>query len=57
MNPLEQLAYPVRCTYPDCGEVLRDAIALDEHISEEHLPEAVWTFAFENTKPAEERAA
>lgn len=49
-NPLEEFIYPVTCTYPDCGVVLHSAIEVDEHICEEHLTEAVWTFADENMR-------
>jgi hypothetical protein len=50
-NPLDNLPFPVRCTYPgcDCG-LFRTAIEVDEHITEEHLPEAVWTFAEQNMR-------
>ena len=45
-TPLDELNFPVRCTYPDCSAgpfVTGDQV--DEHITEEHLPEAVWNFA------------
>jgi hypothetical protein len=49
MNPLEALNFPVVCTYPGCESgLLHNAIEVDEHISEEHLLEAVWTFAHEH---------
>ncbi len=49
MNPLDQLAFPVYCGYPDCDAgPFNNGIAVDEHISEDHLTEAVWLFAIEN---------
>jgi hypothetical protein len=50
-TPLESLPFPVRCVYPGCGAgPFGTPIAVDEHITEEHLPEAVWTFATEHMK-------
>lgn len=46
-TPLAHLPFPVTCKY--CGTGLfYNAIEVDEHISEEHLPEAVWMFAVDN---------
>jgi hypothetical protein len=55
MTVLESMyTYPVRCTYPDCDSGRLDsAIELDEHITEEHLAEAVWTFARDNAREVE----
>jgi hypothetical protein len=50
-TPLDELSFPVRCDYADCGEVLNSAMAVDEHITECHLPESVWTFAHNYMKP------
>lgn len=50
-TPLEALPFPVLCGYPDCGAgPFNNGDEVDEHISEEHLPEAVWTFAEENMR-------
>lgn len=47
-NPLDDLVFPVRCNYPGCDSgLLHSGIEVDEHITQEHLPEAVWAFAFE----------
>lgn len=54
-NPLEQLHFPVMCNYPECGQgPFKNAIEVDEHICEDHITEAVWTFAFENMKELSE---
>ena len=43
-TPLDDLPFPVVCEY--CGDgPFSNAIEVDEHISESHLPEAVWGFA------------
>lgn len=48
-SPLEDLPFPVMCGYPDCDSgPFHNAIEVDEHITQEHLTEAVWTFAVEN---------
>lgn len=50
-TPLDKLPFPVTCNYADCGAgPFKDAVEVDEHVSEEHLPEAVWDFAYENMK-------
>ena len=51
-TPLDELDFPVFCSYPDCAaEPFNTAIEADEHITECHLPEAVWDFAVEHMKP------
>ncbi len=52
-NPFNELQFPVVCSYPGCeaGPFLT-AVEVDEHITEEHLPEAIWTFALEQMIPA-----
>lgn len=51
IGPLEQLPFPVMCTYEECGEgPFLNGIEVDEHITEEHLCETVWSFAFDNMK-------
>lgn len=51
-TPLSDLPFPVYCSYPDCGDgPFENAGEVDEHISDMHLPEAVWTFAAEHMKP------
>jgi len=48
-KPIEKLDYPVKCGYTGCGEgPFYSAEQVDEHITENHLPEAIWTFAIEN---------
>jgi len=50
-TPLDELPFPVTCTYPGCGAGLfYSGIEVDEHISEEHLPQAVWAFAAEHMR-------
>ena len=50
-NPLDALSFPVICCYPGCGEgPFVDAIQVDEHITENHLLEAVWSFAIEQMR-------
>lgn len=50
-TPLDELPFPVFCDYADCGcGPFKNADQVDAHISEEHLPEAVWTFAAEHMK-------
>ena len=49
-NPLEGLPFPVICIYPQCGALLANAVEVDEHITEEHLPESIWTFAENNMR-------
>lgn len=49
-TPLDNLPFPVTCKYPGCGVVLESAIEVDEHITEEHLPEAIWNFADDNMR-------
>jgi hypothetical protein len=44
VSPLDELPFPVFCTYCDDGPFV-DAIQVDEHITEDHLTEAVWNFA------------
>lgn len=56
-NPLDTLEFPVSCEYAGCGAVLNSGIEVDEHISEEHLCEAVWVFAMWNMKPTAPPAA
>jgi hypothetical protein len=54
-HALEALPFPVRCSYPQCDQgPFHNAIEVDEHITAEHLAEAVWTFAYENMRPASE---
>lgn len=49
MNPLDELPFPVYCVYPECrGGPFANGIEVDEHITEEHLAESIWTFAAEN---------
>lgn len=49
---MDQLPYPVRCAYAECGAgPFANSEALGDHITAEHLAEAVWDFAFANTKP------
>lgn len=51
MTPLDSLAFPVCCTYPGCeAGPFRSGEEVDEHITDNHLPEAVWDFAMENMK-------
>lgn len=51
MNPLDVLPYPVLCRYPGCGAgPFETPVAVDEHITEEHLPQAIWTFALEQMR-------
>jgi hypothetical protein len=48
-TPLELLDFPVRCDYPECGAgPFHSGDEVDTHITEEHLPEAVWEFATNN---------
>jgi hypothetical protein len=48
---MDNLPFPVICSYPDCGAgPFVNAIEVDEHITEEHLMEAVWTFAEEQMR-------
>jgi hypothetical protein len=51
-SPLEKLMYPRCCTYPGCEEIslFKNAVELDEHITEQHLSEAVWNFAVEHSE-------
>jgi hypothetical protein len=45
-TPLDEFNFPVRCRYADCNAgpfISGDEV--DAHITEEHLCEAVWTFA------------
>lgn len=54
-NPLDELPFPVMCRYPGCGEgPFTDGVQVDEHISENHLPEAVWTFAVQQMRGHDE---
>lgn len=48
-TPLEQLDYPRRCNACGDGPFLT-AIELDEHITEDHISEAVWSFALDETE-------
>lgn len=49
MNPLDKLKFPVKCTYPNCnGGPFFNGNEVDEHITAEHLCEAIWVFAFDN---------
>jgi hypothetical protein len=50
-TPLDELPFPVICASCGAGP-FNDAIAVDEHITEEHLPEAVWAFAYDHMPPA-----
>lgn len=51
VTPMDELSFPVRCTYADCDEgPFKNADEVDEHITESHLAEAVWDFAFEHMK-------
>lgn len=48
-NPLHQLSFPVSCR---CGDgPFANAIEVDEHITADHLPEAVWDYAHDNMIP------
>lgn len=50
-TPLERFRFPVVCTYPDCDSgPLNSGDEIDAHITEEHLPESIWTFASEHMK-------
>lgn len=50
-NPLDELPFPVRCHYPGCDSIpLHNAVEVDELITEEHLPQAIWTFALEQMR-------
>lgn len=45
-DPLDDLTFPVWCEYTDCGAgPFHSGIEVDEHICEEHHPEAIWNFA------------
>jgi hypothetical protein len=47
-NPLDDLPFPVSCQYPGCGDgPFLNGLQVDEHVTEVHLAEAVWTFALE----------
>jgi hypothetical protein len=48
-TPLDELPFPVTCEYCEAGP-FANANEVDEHITEEHLPEAVWLFAEEHMK-------
>ena len=51
-TPLDELPFPVHCDYPDCDSgPLYNADEVDLHITAEHGPEAIWTFADEHMKP------
>jgi hypothetical protein len=54
-NPLDELPFPVVCASCKAGP-FDDAIAVDEHISEEHLAEAVWGFAYDHMRRQRESA-
>ena len=43
-TPLDELNFPVTCTYCEEGP-FANADEVNEHITKEHLPEAVWSFA------------
>lgn len=50
-NPLDGLNFPVSCAYPGCGEgPFSNSMQVDEHITESHLPQAIWTFALEQMR-------
>lgn len=46
-----EIEYPIRCGYADCGEVCTSPIEFDEHITREHLQEAVCLFADQFSMP------
>ena len=46
-TPLDELPFPVNCDYCDEGP-FKNACEVDEHITENHLSEAVWSFAYEH---------
>ena len=46
-TPLDDLPFPVVCEYCDAGP-FNSAVEVDEHITADHLPEAVWGFAADN---------
>ena len=48
-NPLENLPFPVLCAYCGAGP-FDNAIEVDEHITEDHITEAVWDFASDQMK-------
>jgi len=49
MTPLDELPFPVICEYCEDGP-FKNAEQVDEHITAEHLPEAIWGFAADNMK-------
>ena len=54
LTPLADLPFPVKCCYADCeGGPFNNAVEVDEHITEEHLPQAIWSFAEDFTKEAD----
>lgn len=56
-NPLDALPFPVKCQYPGCDAgPFVNGDEVDEHISEEHLTEAVWLFATENMREVNNRS-
>lgn len=47
-TPLEHLGFPIRCTYAGCDAgPFTSAEQVDEHVSEDHLVDAVWLFVEE----------
>jgi predicted dienelactone hydrolase len=52
-TPLDELPFPVTCISCGAGP-FQDAVAVDEHITEEHLALAVWAFAHDNMERARE---
>lgn len=46
-NPLGELTFPVYCRTCKAGPFF-DGDQVDEHITEDHLAEAVWDFAHDN---------
>ena len=56
MNPLYELEFPVYCASCKQGP-FQNEIEVDEHITEEHLPEAIWDFACANMKGTQSKKA
>jgi hypothetical protein len=52
-NPLDELKFPVRCKYCGAGP-FNSGNEVDEHISEEHLAESVWSFAADHMETVTE---
>lgn len=48
-TPLDELSFPVWCEYCEAGPFV-NGNEVDEHITEEHLPECVWGFAADHMK-------